>query len=66
MTGLSGRSILIVILIGLVIGSVVGLIGGLLDLPVAVRGAITGALVVIAFRVVQRRSARTSVARHDE
>lgn len=50
------KSILTGVLLGTAIGIVVGLTGALFDLPVAVRGAITGALVVVGFWLLKRTS----------
>ncbi|HSA54869.1 MAG TPA: hypothetical protein VLE53_04155 [Gemmatimonadaceae bacterium] len=57
---MTGRNILIGIGIGVVIGALVGLVGGLLDLPVAVRGGLTGALVVVGFSLMRRYSQKSS------
>ena len=60
---MNGRTILLGIGVGIVIGAVVGLIGGMLNLPVAVRGGLTGALVVVGFTVLCRMAGET---RNDE
>ena len=54
---MNGRTIVLGIGVGIVIGAVVGLIGGMLNLPVAVRGGLTGALVVVGFTVLRRMAA---------
>ena len=51
---MNGRTILTGIGVGIVIGVVVGVVGGLLNLPVAVRGGLTGALVVVGFPAMRR------------
>lgn len=56
------RTIMMGIGIGVVIGAIVGLIGAMLDLPVSVRGGLTGALVVVGFMTLHRYSNRARSA----
>ena len=51
-----GRSLLIGLALGVAIGVVVGLAGAVFKWPMAVRGAVMGALLVIGFTVMRRRS----------
>ena len=49
------RMVLTGVAIGVVVGLVVGAIGAYLGLPAAVRGGLTGALVVVGLQVMRKK-----------
>ncbi len=49
------RSVLIGVIVGLVVGALVGMGGAALDLPVALRGGITGVVVVVVLSLLRTR-----------